>query len=93
MDAEADTDQSFENLIWEAMSESQALVAIIPETDPSASIAFELGAAKAWNKPIYAVASNLLSVGRRRQFPGIFQRAGQAATPARRSAGPGPGGE
>jgi hypothetical protein len=28
-----------------------------------------------------------------RQFPGIFQRTGQPATPARRSAGPGPGGE
>jgi len=28
-----------------------------------------------------------------RQFPGNFQRAGQPATPARRSAGPGPGGE
>jgi hypothetical protein len=56
------TGQSFEDMIWEAMSESQALVAIIPETDPSASIAFELGAAKAWNKPIYAVASNPATV-------------------------------
>ena len=61
-DAEVGTGQSFEDMIWEAMSESQALVAIIPETDPSASIAFELGAAKAWNKPIYAVASNPATV-------------------------------
>jgi hypothetical protein len=57
-DAEIETGQSFEDMIWEAMSESQALVAVIPESDPSALIAFELGAAKAWNKPIYAVASN-----------------------------------
>ena len=28
-----------------------------------------------------------------RQFPGIFQRSGQPATPVRRSADPGPGGE
>ena len=61
-DTDVDTGQSFEDMIWEAMSESQALVAIIPETDPSASIAFELGAAKAWNKPIYAVASNPATV-------------------------------
>ena len=57
-DAEVVPGESVENAIWEAMSESQALVAIIPETDPSAWIAFELGAAIAWNKPIYAVASN-----------------------------------
>jgi TIR domain len=57
-DAEIVAGQSSEDAIWEAMSESQALVAVIPETDPSAWIAFELGAAKAWNKPIYVVASN-----------------------------------
>src|SRR5947209_5323574 len=55
---EAIAGQSIEDSIWEAMSESQAFVAVIPETEPSAWIAFELGAAKAWNKPIYAVASN-----------------------------------
>jgi hypothetical protein len=57
-DAEVVAGQSIEDVIWEAMSESQALVAVIPEGDPSDWIAFELGAAKAWNKPIYAVASN-----------------------------------
>lgn len=57
-DPEVGAGQTIEDAIWEAMSESQALVAIIPETDPSAWIAFELGAAKAWNKPIYAVASS-----------------------------------
>src|SRR5580704_7264515 len=57
-DAEVVGGQSIEDAIWEAMSESQALVALIPEGDPSAWIAFELGAAKAWNKPIFAIASN-----------------------------------
>jgi hypothetical protein len=61
-DAEVGPAQTIEDVIWEAMSESQALVAIIPETDPSAWFAFELGAAKAWNKPIYAVASNPATV-------------------------------
>ena len=58
MDADVGVAQAVEDVIWEAMSESQALVAVIPETDPSAWSAFELGAAKAWNKPIYAVATN-----------------------------------
>src|SRR5260370_11521343 len=58
LDAEVVARQSIEDTIWEAMSESQAMVAVIPETEPSAWIAFELGAAKAWNKPIYPVASN-----------------------------------
>jgi hypothetical protein len=57
-DAEIVAGQSIEDVIWEAMSESQALVALIPDGDPSAWIAFELGAAKAWNKPIFAIASN-----------------------------------
>ena len=57
-DAEVGAGQTIEDVLWEAISESQAFVTVIPETDPSASSALELGAAKAWNKPIYAVASN-----------------------------------
>jgi hypothetical protein len=54
---DATTTNRAEDLIWDAIAESQAFVAIVPEKETSASIAFELGAAKAWNKPIYAVAS------------------------------------
>ena len=61
-DAEVGAGQNIEDVLWEAISESQALEAIIPETDPSASISLELGAARAWNKPIYAVASNPATV-------------------------------
>ncbi len=57
-DAEVVVGENTENAIWEAMSESHALVAVIPETDSSASFTFEIGAAKAWNKPIFAVASS-----------------------------------
>jgi hypothetical protein len=57
-DADIAPGERSEDTIWEAMAESQALVAVIPETESSAWSAFELGAAKAWNKPIYAIASN-----------------------------------
>jgi TIR domain-containing protein len=50
--------QNTEDAIWEAMAESKAVLAIVKEEEPSASILFELGAAKAWNKPVYFVAAN-----------------------------------
>src|ERR1700733_13163488 len=52
------TGENLEDAIWEAMAESKALLAIVTEAEPSAWTAFELGAAKAWNKPVYVVASN-----------------------------------
>lgn len=55
--AEIDEGSKLEETIWEAMAESIALVAIIPQDVTSAWMAFELGAAKAWNKPVYALAS------------------------------------
>ena len=57
-DIQSVSGERIEDALWEAMAESQALVAVIPEGESSAWIAFELGAAKAWNKPIYAIASN-----------------------------------
>ena len=48
---------NFEDALWQAMAESHALVAILPEDISSSWLAFELGAAKAWNKPIYAVSA------------------------------------
>jgi hypothetical protein len=51
------TGTNVEDAIWHAMAESQALVVILPEDISSTSLAFELGAAKAWNKPIYAVSA------------------------------------
>lgn len=54
---EVDAGEKLEEIVWEAMAESTALVAIIPEDVTSAWMAFELGAAKAWNKPVYALAA------------------------------------
>jgi TIR domain len=52
-----------EDAVWQAMAESHAVVAIVPEDAPASWMAFELGAAKAWNKPLYAVATTS-SIGR-----------------------------
>lgn len=46
-----------EGAIWQAMAESHALVVVLPEQVNLSWLAFELGAAKAWNKPIYAVSA------------------------------------
>ena len=56
-------DQRNEDRVWEAMAESKALVALLPEDVGSSWMAFELGAAKAWNKPTYAIATSPLIYG------------------------------
>ncbi|TKJ35941.1 MAG: hypothetical protein CEE38_13085 [Planctomycetes bacterium B3_Pla] len=50
-----------EDAIWEAMAESHALVIMLSGDAPTSSMAFELGAARAWNKPIYGVATSNLA--------------------------------
>jgi hypothetical protein len=57
-DAAADRGENWEDSLWNAMAESQAMVAVISESEPSARAAVELGAATAWNKPIFAIAAN-----------------------------------
>jgi hypothetical protein len=53
---EATVGGNLEDIIWQAMAESNALVVILPMEVNSSWLAFELGAAKAWNKSIYAVS-------------------------------------
>ena len=48
-------DDEASNLLWEALAESQALLAVLSPSGPTASMGIEIGAARAWNKPIYAV--------------------------------------
>jgi hypothetical protein len=57
-DADLESGKRNENTLWEAIAESQAFIAVIPETQPSASIVLELGAAKAWDMPIYAILAD-----------------------------------
>src|ERR1700761_8199908 len=56
--AEVPVGEPIEDAIWEALAESHAFVVIVPDSEQNVFPAFELGAAKAWNKSVYAVASN-----------------------------------
>lgn len=60
-DAETSLGEPLEDALWEAMAESQALVAVIPEGEPSPTMLLELGAARAWNKPTYGIVFDLAS--------------------------------
>jgi hypothetical protein len=44
--------------IWEALVESRALLAIVSPTVETAYLAFEVGAASAWNKPIFTIVTD-----------------------------------
>jgi hypothetical protein len=44
--------------LWDALAESRALLTIVSPSGPTASMAIEIGAARAWNKPIYAVVTD-----------------------------------
>lgn len=42
--------------LWQALAESAALVVLLhPQREPSAAVLVELGAAMAWDKPVYVV--------------------------------------
>ncbi len=43
------------NSLWEALAESRALLAILSPSGPTPSMGIEIGAAWAWNKPIFAI--------------------------------------
>ena len=44
--------------IWEALAESRALLTIVSPSGPTPAMAIEIGAARAWNKPIYAIVTD-----------------------------------
>jgi hypothetical protein len=44
--------------LWEALAESRALLTILSPTGPTPSMGIEIGAARAWNKPIYALVTD-----------------------------------
>jgi hypothetical protein len=57
-DAEIRRSEDWGDAIWEALAESRALLAIVSPEDPTPAMAIEIGAAKAWNKPIYAIVTD-----------------------------------
>jgi hypothetical protein len=44
--------------LWDALAESRALLTILSPSGPTPSMAIEIGAARAWNKPIYGVVTD-----------------------------------
>jgi hypothetical protein len=49
-------DANIGDTIWEAISESRVLIAIFSQSDgPWQGLGFEIGAAAAWNKPVFIV--------------------------------------
>jgi hypothetical protein len=44
--------------LWDALAESRALLAILSPSGLTPSMAIEIGAARAWNKPIFAVVTD-----------------------------------
>jgi hypothetical protein len=56
--ASAQAGENIEDLLWQALAESAALVVITPpEGAPASQVVFEVGAFTAWHKPIYVVHS------------------------------------
>ena len=54
-DVPAGVDES--DLLWQAIAESRAVVVILPPSGLTASMAVEIGAAGAWNKPLHVVVT------------------------------------
>ena len=53
---EIEAGEDYRDALWRAVAESAALIAIVPSEGPLASfIVFEIGAFKAWHKPIYVI--------------------------------------
>jgi hypothetical protein len=50
--------EDWSDAIWDALAESTALLTISSPSGPTPSMAIEIGAARAWNKPIYALATD-----------------------------------
>jgi hypothetical protein len=46
------------DVLWDALAESRALLTVISPAETTTSMGLEIGAARAWNKPIYAVVTD-----------------------------------
>jgi len=62
LDAVTDTEllpgADVSDALWEALAESRVLVLILSPSGPTPSMAIEIGAARAWNKPIYGIVTD-----------------------------------
>jgi TIR domain/Nucleoside 2-deoxyribosyltransferase len=56
--AEIGPGENIADAVWEALSESKAVIAILSRSGLTPSMAVELGGARAWNKPIFGVLTD-----------------------------------
>jgi hypothetical protein len=56
--AELLSDANASDALWDALAESRALLAILSRSGPTSSMTFELGAARAWNKPVFGIVTD-----------------------------------
>jgi TIR domain/Nucleoside 2-deoxyribosyltransferase len=61
-DYDVSTSENVSDTVWEALAVCKALVAILSHAELSPAMSVEIGAAQAWNKPIYAVVSDPASI-------------------------------
>lgn len=54
----AGSGERFADALWDALSESKAMIAILSPSGPPPSMAIEIGAARAWTKPIFGVLTD-----------------------------------
>lgn len=64
-------DENMSDAIWDAVAESRALLIILSPSGPTASMGIEIGAARAWNKPIYAVITDPSSMSMAPALTGV----------------------
>jgi hypothetical protein len=57
-DRELLSDAEASDALWEALAESRALLAVLAPSGPTPSMGIEIGAARAWNKPIFGVVTD-----------------------------------
>jgi hypothetical protein len=63
--------ENLESAVWEALAESLAVIALVPSTGPTANMMFEIGAARAWHKPVYALVCDLSLTNLKTPFANI----------------------
>jgi len=56
--AEVKVGKNIADAVWESLSESKAVIAILSRSGLTPSMAIELGGARAWNKPIFGVLTD-----------------------------------
>lgn len=57
-ESEIQAGENWNDVLWEALAESKAILTIMSPSGPTAWMGIEIGAARAWNKPIYTIVTD-----------------------------------